>query len=390
MRKELFLQYQAQTSDLPLALEVSHAAGPYIYDIKGNAYLDLISGIGVSSLGHSHPAVIAAIEEQARKHLHVMVYGEYIQEAPLEFAKALLSDLPSTQFSSVYFTNSGAEATEGAMKLAKRHTGRDCFISFNNSYHGSTQGALSLSGSDVYKEAFQPLLPGITHLPYNDVSALAHISERVAAVFVEPVQGESGANAGSREFLSALRRRCTELGALLVYDECQTGLMRTGRLWQSGKWGIYPDIIVAGKALGGGLPLGAFITSREMMADLSHSPVLGHITTFGGHPLSCAAGLAAYNALKNEVSAENVEEKYEIVVSELGRGNVHGEGLMLSYDLGSFDRVIKTIKKLFGEYSILTDWFLFNDTRLRIAPPLNLDPEILRSAMKKIKASALD
>ncbi len=375
-QREFFLRHIGQTSDIPLGLEVEHAEGCYLYDTDGKKYLDLISGISVSALGHGRPEIIDAIKKQADKHLHLMVYGEYIQSPQNEYARLLVENLPP-QLDSVYFTNSGAEATEGAMKLAKRYTGRTGFVSFENAYHGSTQGALSLAGGEWLKSAYRPLLPDCIQLPYNDIPALERINEKTAAVFIDLVQVEAGVRKIDPVFLSALRDRCTEFGVLLVFDEIQTGMGRTGSLWAFEQYGVVPDILLLGKAFGGGMPLGAFISSREIMQTLSFDPVLGHITTFGGHPVSCAAGHAALNILVSSGVIDTVKEKEslfrELLVSPKIKA-FHSAGLLAALELESFAEVQRVIHHCI-ENGVITDWFLFNDKCLRIAPPLVISNE---------------
>ena len=298
-QRQLFLQHVAQTSPAPLALEIVKAEGCTLWDVKGKAYIDLISGISVCNMGHRHPKVVEAIKEQSDKYLHLLVYGEYVETPQVAYAKFLSDHLPAT-LNCVYFTNSGAEATEGAMKLAKRVSGRTEIVAFQQSYHGSTQGALSVMGDEYWRNAFRPLLPGIRHLVYNDLSQLDQITASTACVIAETVQAEKGVRPPTLEWMQALRKKCDETGALLVLDEIQAGFGRTGTLWAFEQYGIVPDILLLGKALGGGMPLGAFIASHSLMATLTHDPVLGHITTFGGHPVCCAAGLAGMKALIEE------------------------------------------------------------------------------------------
>ncbi|HUW06702.1 MAG TPA: aspartate aminotransferase family protein, partial [Williamwhitmania sp.] len=306
--RSLFLQHVAQTSDSPLGLEIKRAEGVYIYDTHDRAYLDLISGISVSSIGHCNPAVVKAIQEQAEKYLHLMVYGEYVQAPQVEYAVALTELLPEN-LSQVYFVNSGSEANEGALKLAKRFTGRTELIGFEKAYHGSTHGALSMMGDESFKNAFRPLLPDVRHLSFNSIEELQQITTRSAAVVVEPIQGEAGAIVPNREFLVALRKRCNEVGALLIFDEVQTGFGRTGHLFAFQKFGVVPDVMTIAKGMGGGMPLGAFVSSAEIMGCLKTNPILGHITTFGGHPVSCAAAKANLQFILEENLVESVYEK---------------------------------------------------------------------------------
>src|SRR5687767_4993835 len=290
--RELFFRHIAQTSSSPVAIEVEKAEGSIITDFEGKKYIDCIAGISVCNIGHRHPKVLKAIKKQLDQYLHVLVYGEMIESPQVEYATLLARQLPP-YLNAVYFTNSGTEATEGAMKLAKRFTGRPEMVAFHNSYHGSTQGALSIMGDEYWRSAFRPLLPGITHCAYNDFDSMKLITTRTACVIAEPVQAEAGVIVPSREWMQALRDRCTITATLLIFDEIQTGFGRTGTLWSFEQTGIAPDVLLLGKALGGGMPLGAFIASRSVMESLTNDPVLGHITTFGGHPVSCAAGLAA-------------------------------------------------------------------------------------------------
>lgn len=306
--RQLFLNLVAQTSTAPMMLEPEQAEGIYVYDKNGNRYLDLIAGISVGNLGHRHPRVVDAIKKQTDKYLHLMVYGEYVQSPQVQLAQLLTHHLPP-HLDTVYFTNSGAEATEGAMKLAKRYTGKFEIVCFNKSYHGSTQGALSLMGDEYFRNSFRPLLTGITHVDYNDIHALNVITDKTACVILEPVQAESGVIVPDISFLKHLQKKCEQHKALLIFDEAQTGMGRTGELFAFKKFGVTPDILLTAKALGGGLPLGAFISSNEIMSSLTHEPVLGHLTTFGGNPLSCAAGLASLQTLFEEGWMKQVEKK---------------------------------------------------------------------------------
>ncbi|MEX0968499.1 MAG: aspartate aminotransferase family protein [Bacteroidia bacterium] len=373
-QRQLFLQNLAQTSPTPLMIEVERAEGSWIYDVKGKKYLDLISGISVSSLGHRHPKVIEAIQQQLEKYLHVMVYGEFVQSPQVQLAHRLTEFLP-VSLNAVYFTNSGTEATEGAMKLAKRITGRSGVVSFAGAYHGSTQGALSIAGGTNFQQKYRPLIPGCTMIEYNQEQQLQEITRDTACVFAEIVRGEAGALVPQPEFLHQLRKRCDETGALLVVDEIQTGMGRTGKLFAFEHEGIVPDILLLGKAFGGGMPLGAFIASREMMAALSENPVLGHITTFGGHPVCCAAGLAALEVLTGSDNLiPQIAEKEQVFRQRLRHPlieKVTGKGLLLAVHLASFEQVQLVISKCY-ERGVITDWFLFNDRAIRLAPPLTI------------------
>lgn len=379
--RELFFRHIAQTSETPLAIEISHAAGVYLFTPEGKQYLDLISGISVSSLGHSHPGLIEAVSGQAAKYMHTMVFGEMIQAPQVKLAEELYKHLPGN-LNSIYYVNSGSEAVEGSMKLAKRYTGRHEIISFTNGYHGSSQGALSIMGNESFKSAFRPLLPSIKILEFNNVKQLVSISEETACVIAEPVQGEAGVIEGTPEFLSALRTRCNKTGTLLVFDEIQTGMGRTGSLFAFEKHGVIPDILLLAKAFGGGMPLGAFISSTEIMSVLSHHPLLGHITTFGGHPVCCASGLAALKITINENLFEKASAKGELFKKLLIHKKikeVRGEGLLLAVDLGDEQRVKDVIEMALTQ-GILTDWFLFNSRSIRIAPPLVISEKEIEEA----------
>jgi acetylornithine/succinyldiaminopimelate/putrescine aminotransferase len=384
--RQLFLNNLAQTSDSPLALEITKAEGIYIYDIAGKRYIDLISGISVSNTGHRHPKVIEAIKDQTDKYLHLMVYGEYIQSPQVKLAGALASLLPDS-LNNCYFVNSGSEAVEGAMKLAKRYTGRKNIVAFKHAYHGSTHGSLSIIGDERYQTPFGPLLPGIKHLDFNSTASLEEITDETACVIVEPVQGEAGIIAGTKEFLTALRNRCNETGALLIFDEIQTGLGRTGYMFAFEKYKIIPDILLLAKGLGGGMPIGAFISSKEIMHTLTFNPVLGHITTFGGHPVSCAAALANIEVIINEKLIESVEFKSRLIVDLLTKSknisNIRVSGLMIALQLNNFAHVKKVIDCCI-EKGVIVDWFLFNDSSIRIAPPLTINEEQIKEACQVI------
>lgn len=379
--RQLFLNHVAQTSTAPLMLEIERAEGLYLFGTDDKKYMDLIAGIAVSNLGHSHPAVVQAISKQAQQYMHLMVYGEFVQTPQVAFAKALTTYLPPS-LNNVYFTNSGAEATEGAMKLAKRATGRTEIVSFKKAYHGSTQGALSIMGDEYFKRQFRPLLPDTRQLTYNNESDLQYITSRTAAVIVEVVQAESGVNPGTASFIAQLRQRCTETGTLLIFDECQTALGRTGRLWGFEHYGVIPDVLLLAKALGGGMPLGAFVAAQQLMSSLSDNPVLGHITTFGGHPVCCAAGLAAFNHLVASDLVEQVEAKgqlFEQLLQHPAIRAVRRKGLMLAVEFESYEQNKRIIDRCI-ENGVLTDWFLFAPHCLRIAPPLIIGEEEIRRA----------
>ncbi len=386
--RPLFFKHLAQTSQSPPALEIEYAEGSFLFGKDGKKYLDFISGISVSSLGHNNRKIAEAIHKQVDKHLHLMVYGEYIVNAQVMLVAKLAEMLPET-LQSIFLTNSGAEATEGAMKLAKRYTGRADFISFRNAYHGSTQGALSLCGNEILKNAYRPLLPGHRILNFNDADGLKYISEETAAVFAEPIQAEAGIILPENNFLKDLRERCNETGTLLVFDEIQTGMGRTGTLFAFEQYGVTPDILLAGKALGGGMPLGCFISSNEIMSTLSFDPVLGHLTTSGGHPASCAAALASLEILTGNSVIKDVKKKEQILFKNLSEFGIRGKGLLqcIQFDNEMINQ--KIIQRCF-EKGLLTDWFLFAADCLRIAPPLTISDEELEWGCRVISGSAAE
>ena len=376
--RELFFRHVAQTSPAPIALEIASAEGMYLYDTSGKSYLDLIAGISVSSLGHRHPRIVEAIKDQVDRYLHTLVYGEFILSPQVRLAHLLSQQLPEN-LSSVYFVNSGSEATEGAMKLAKRFTGRPNIIACKRAYHGSTQGAASLMWPTDFTRPFHPLLPGIRHIDFNCFACLDNIDKHTAAVIVEPVQAEWGVRKPVEGYLEALRKRCTDTGTLLIFDEIQTGYGRTGKLFALHNFGVTPDILLLAKGMGGGMPIGAFIASDAIMQSLTHDPVLGHITTFGGHPVNCAAGLATLETLLQGSYIDQIPAK-EALFRKLLRHpdilDVRSSGLLMAVELESFDRVLAVLQVCIRE-GLLSDWFLFNDRSLRIAPPLIIEaPEI--------------
>jgi len=383
--RNLFLQHVAQTSDIPPMLEIKKAEGVYITDIHDKKYLDLISGIAVSNTGHCHPKVVKAIQEQAETYMHVMVYGEFVQSPQVLFAEKLVSLLPK-HLNSVYFVNSGNEANDGAVKLAKRVTGRSEVIYFENAYHGSGQGSLSLMGSEYFKQAYRPLVPGNKMIRYNHFDDLNKITCRTAAVIFETIQGESGATVPDQAYVKALRKKCEETGTLLIMDEIQCGFGRTGKLFAFEHFCISPDILTIAKGMGGGLPIGAFIASRELMSKLMQDPFLGHITTFGGNAVCCAAALANLNVLLDEKLIDSVSEKAELFKSLLKHPNiikVNGIGLMMSIKIKASIHILDLVNKCY-ENGIITDWFLFADDCLRIAPPLIINIEQIEEACHKI------
>jgi acetylornithine/succinyldiaminopimelate/putrescine aminotransferase len=379
--RQLFLANNAQTTDFPLLLEINRAEGICLFDADGNAYLDLISGIGVSNIGHSNPRVVAAIKNQVDQYMHLMVYGEYVQTPQVKFAQKLVSLLPPP-LDSVYFVNSGTEAIEGAMKLAKRYTGRSEIVACRNSYHGSTQGALSIMGNEDYKQAYRPLLPGISLVEFNNPNDLEQITTNTACVIIETIQGEAGIRVPDLNYMQALRERCTQTGALLILDEIQAAFGRSGKLFAFEHFSITPDVLVLAKALGGGMPLGAFIASNQIMSALKENPILGHITTFGGHPVCCAAGLAALDVLLDERLIEQVPEKEKLFRELLVHPaikEVRGKGLMLAAELENFEINKKIIDRCI-DHGVIVDWFLHCSNSMRIAPPLIITPAEIRKA----------
>lgn len=386
--RQLFLANNAQTTDFPLLLEFERAEGVYLYDSAGKPHIDLISGIGVSNLGHSHPKIVEAVKQQAEKYMHLMVYGEYVQTPQVRFAEKLISVFPKN-LQSVYFTNSGAEAVEGALKLAKRYTGRHEIIACHNSYHGSTHGALSVMGNEEYKQAYRPLLPGVSFINFNDPADLQSITDRTACVIMETIQGEAGIRVPDIAYMQALRARCNETGTLLILDEIQAAFGRTGKLFAFEHYGIVPDILLLAKALGGGMPVGAFAASHHIMSALKENPILGHITTFGGHPVCCAAGLAALEVLLNENLCSGIAEKEALFRSLLVHPaikQVRGKGLMLAIELESFELNKKIIDRCITN-GVITDWFLHCSNAMRIAPPLIITHDEIRKACAVILAA---
>lgn len=386
--RQFFLNHIAQTSPAPLLLEIEKAEGCYLYDTSGKAYLDLISGISVSSIGHGHSKVVDAVKRQAEKHMHTLVYGEYVLSPQVELARFLCSILPSN-LDNIYFVNSGTEATEGAMKLAKRYTGRGEVISCFNSYHGSTQGALSILGDENFKQAFRPLLPECRLIRFNCLDDLEKITTKTACVVMEPIQAEAGVVVPESNYLKAVRKRCDEVGSLLVFDEIQTGCGRTGSFFAFEQWGIVPDLLLLAKAFGGGMPLGAFISSKEIMQTLTHNPVLGHITTFGGHPVSCAASLAALKVINEENLIIKVKEKERLFLENLKHPKIKkvtSAGLLMAIHLESFEDVLRVQENCLKN-GLITDWFLFATNCIRIAPPLIISQEEIRSSCQIILES---
>ncbi|MFC2112617.1 aspartate aminotransferase family protein [Bacteroidota bacterium] len=382
---QLFLQHLAQTSDSPYLLEVERAEGIYIYGPNGKKYVDLVSGVSVSNMGHGHPKILDAIREQLDLYMHLHVYGELIQKPQVNLAVKLSENLPET-LDCTYFVNSGSEAIEGALKLARRYTGRYRTIAFRNAYHGSTAGALSVQGGEEFKNAYRPLPPGTSFLDFNDFRGLKEIDDSVASVILEPIQGEAGIILPEEGFLKELREQCNRVGALMILDEVQTAFGRTGALFAFEHWDAVPDILVLAKALGGGMPLGAFIASAEIMKVLSYDPGLGHITTFGGHPVSCAAGLASLDLLLSGDLFAETEVKGQLFRDCLDHPaiqEIRGMGLYFAVELEDSEKVRKFMK-LGIENGIILDSFLFHDTAFRISPPLTISPEQIREVCAEL------
>ena len=389
LRKQ-FLQHVGQTSPAPMMIEVERAEGVFFYTPEGKPYYDLVSGVSVNNVGHSNPAVIEAVQRQVADYMHIMVYGEMVERPQVEFARRLAEALPKP-LSSVYFLSSGAEAVEGALKLAKRYTHRTEMISMRRAYHGSTHGAMSMMGApegEEWKNAFRPLLPDTKAIRFNCEEDLQQITERTACVLCEPVQGEAGVRPPKDGYLQSLRKRCTEVGALLIFDEIQVGMGRTGEMFAMKRYGVTPDIVCLAKALGGGMPLGAFVSSQEIMSTLTHNPVLGHITTFGGHPVCCAAGLAAMKFLQENKIVEDVERKgalyEELLKDHPAVKEIRRAGLLLAIELGESEKLYR-IMDLFIERGILSDWFLFCDTAFRISAPLVISDDEIKDSVRIIR-----
>jgi acetylornithine/succinyldiaminopimelate/putrescine aminotransferase len=383
--QDTFFNHLAQTTDSPALITVTRAEGIYLYDTDNKRYTDLISGISVSNLGHGNPHVIQAIKAQLDKHLHVMVYGEYIQSSSNLLAKKVVSLLPPN-LNCCYFVNSGTEANEGALKLAKRYTGRMEIVSCRKSYHGSTHGSLSVSGNEIKKQAFRPLLPGITFIDFNNLDDLSHITEKTACIILETVQGDAGVRIPSKAYMKALRKRCDETGALLILDEIQCGMGRTGTLFAFEQFDVSPDILTVAKAFGGGLPIGAFISDKKIMACLTHDPMLGHITTFGGNPVCCAAALATLEVIEKGNLLEHVEEKgklFEKLLQHPKIKEVRRIGLMFAIDFESAEIVTKIVLKA-KEMGVICYWFLSHPYSFRIAPPLTITKEQIQESCETI------
>ncbi|MBN8694206.1 MAG: aspartate aminotransferase family protein [Bacteroidetes bacterium] len=386
--RHIFLHNVAQTSPTPLALEIVKAEGIYMTDANGKQYIDLISGISVSNLGHCHPKVVEAINKQAQTYMHLMVYGEYVQYPQTQYAKLLTSLLPP-QLNCIYFTNSGTEATEGALKLAKRVTGRSEIISFKNSYHGSTHGALSVMGNEEYKNSFRPLLPDVKQLEFNNFSQLEQISSKTACVIIEPIQGEAGVHIANAEYLKALRKKCDDHCVLLIFDEIQSGFGRTGALFAFENYGVVPDVMLIAKGMGGGLPIGAFVASEKLMSCLTNNPVLGHITTFGGNAVCVAAAQATLEVLVDKklyLRALEIEKVMKEVLVHPKIKEVRCVGALCAIEFEDTELNMKIISKCI-EKGVITDWFLHCSTAMRLAPPLIISNKELRFALQQIIAS---
>ena len=389
LRKQ-FLRHVAQTSPGPQLIEVARAEGVFFYTPEGKPYYDLVSGVSVNNVGHGNRAVVEAVQRQAADYMHIMVYGEMVERPQVEFARLLAETLPEP-LDTVYFLNSGAEAVEGALKLAKRYTHRTEMISMRRAYHGSTHGAMSMMGEpegEEWKNAFRPLLPDTKALDFNSFADLEQITERTACVLCEPVQGEAGVRVPQNGYLQALRKRCDEVGALLIFDEIQVGMGRTGEMFAMQKYGVTPDIVCLAKALGGGMPLGAFVSSQKIMSTLTHNPVLGHITTFGGHPVCCAAGLAAMKFLQDNMVVEDVERKgamfVELLKDHPAVKEIRRSGLLMAVELGESAKLYR-LMDYFIEEGILSDWFLYCDTAFRISPPLIITDDEIRNCVALIR-----
>ena len=386
--RELFLNYLGQTSESPYLVEIERAEGVYLFAPDGKKYIDLISGVSVNSLGHNFLPVVEAIKNQVDKHMHLMVYGEFVQSPQVQLAKYIAELLPR-KLNAVYFVNSGSEAIEGALKLAKRYTGKTKMISYKNAYHGSSHGALSLCGNEDFKSSFRPLLPEVYHLDLNNFEQLSEIDEKTACVVLEPIQAEAGIVIPQKDYMHELRKVCDKFSCLLIFDEIQTGFGRTGEMFCFEHFDIVPDIVCFAKALGGGMPIGAFVASKEIMDSFKTNPVLGHITTFGGHPVSSAAALAAIRHINESGLVNTVREKEMLFREKLVHpkiSEIRGNGLLLAVEIGSFDNVMKLVRKGI-ELGFITDWFIFHDSAFRIAPPLNItESEIIEVCALIIQA----
>jgi len=388
--KQLFYDHQGRTSDAPIGIEIVNSEGIYLYDKNGKDYIDLVSGVSVSNLGHKHPEILKATKAQLDKYSHLMVYGEFIQEPQVKYAELLANNIPDP-LSVTYFVNSGSEAIEGALKLAKRYTGRSEIIAFKNAYHGSTHGAMSVMGSEFFNTAYRPLLPDISFMEYNNEADLSKITERTACVLVEPIQGEGGIISPKNDFLKKLRKACDNTGTLLIFDEIQTGFGRTGSLFAFQKYDVVPDIFTIAKAMGGGMPIGGFVSSIEIMNTLTHNPILGHITTFGGHPVSAASALANLKVLLNEPELINTaEQKAQLFRNELNGikaiKEIRSDGLYMAIDLGENYDLDSLMQEMYNQ-GIISDLFLFYEGAFRISPPLIITEKEILEACSRIRRS---
>lgn len=391
-RNSEFIQKLGQTNQSPYLIDVDRAEGIYIYDKENKAYMDMIAGVSVSNIGHNHPKITQALKTQIDRHLHVMVYGEFIQDAQLAFAQRLVRLLPSS-LNTVYAVNSGTEANEAALKLAKRVTGRTELVSFRGSYHGSTHGSMSVSGNEVKKQAFRPLLPDVRFLQHNSIPDLDQITTKTAGVIIETIQGDAGVRVPNPEFLLALRKRCTEVGALLIFDEIQCGMGRAGKLFAFEHFNVIPDVLTLGKALGGGMPIGAVVSSHENLWEFTYNPMLGHITTFGGHPVVCASANAFLEIMETEIDFKEVERLGALLESIVGQSpeikEIRRIGMMFAFDMESFERVEKVVKRCL-EKGLISFWFLSHPYSFRLSPPLTITEDEIRKAGDIILSSILE
>ncbi|MCH8525485.1 MAG: aminotransferase class III-fold pyridoxal phosphate-dependent enzyme [Balneolales bacterium] len=383
--KTAFFNHIAQTSDAPIGLEIEYARGPFFYTTDGKRYTDFISGIAVSSLGHSHPEVVQAVQDQAAKHMHVMVYGEFIQKPQSELAQLLASQLPDN-LQRIYFVNSGTEANEGALKLAKKATGRRKLVAFRDSYHGDTHGALSVTGRDVYRDPYLPLLPDVTFLSFNAYDELNLIDTQTACVIMEPIQGEGGIIPADADWLKAVRKRCSDVGALLIFDEIQSGMGRTGELFAFMHYNVVPDILCMAKALGGGMPIGAFASSDHIFEAFKYNPPLNHVTTFGGHPVSAAAAHASLSVILRD----NLPERAKLIENEVREvlksdhiAEIRGKGAMLGMQLKSYEQTERVVNVCMRK-GVLLGWTLHSNTLIRLAPPLTIPMDVLTDTLHTI------
>jgi len=390
--RQLFLNHIAQVSPKPMELEIIRAKGIYLYDINEKSYIDFISGISVSNVGHCHPQVVKAIQEQAEKYMHLMVYGEYVQSPQIQLAKSLTDLLPEN-LNSIFYTNSGTEATEGALKLAKRVTGKTEIICFTNSYHGSTHGALSVMGNEEFKQAFRPLLPDVKIIPYNNIDEVKkNITSKTACVILEPIQSETGYTVADNKFLKVIREKCDEHCALLIFDEIQNGFGRSGTLFAFEQTGVIPDVLLLAKGMGGGMPIGCIVSSQKLLNEFTHNPVLGNINTFGGNAVCCAASLACLQTILSEKLIDAIEKKSNLIRTLLKHQaikSIKGKGLMLALEFENTELNFKIIETCIKN-GLIVDWFLFNTHSMRITPPLVISEEEIKIACATILKSIDD